>query len=488
MLSKSRIISHRQCPKRLWLQVNRPELAQVDESSKLRMEDGNRVGDLARQLHPGGQLIDTLDREQALKETAIAMVGKKRPVFEPAFLAKNVLVRVDLLLPDEEGDQFRAVEVKSSTSVKSYHREDLAIQTWVMRQAGLALSKVAVAHIDTKFVYPGNLDYNGLLDEVELTSEVEKMLPEVAKWVQEANATLEKETAPDIAPGTQCTDPFPCPFMEHCQPVTENATEFPVEILPRGAIEATHLRAAGYKDLREVPSSLITNELHAKVHRVTVSGKAELDPEAKQILDALPWPRYYLDFETVAVPIPLYAGTRPYEAIPFQWSCHIEQEDGSMTHAEYLAEDGNDPRREFADSLIEVLGEIGTIIVYNQSFEKNKILALARLIPDLSDQLEGITKRLFDLLPVARNHYYHADMRGKWSIKSILPTIAPDLAYANLQVGHGMAAQDSFREMNDPQTTAEKRQMLRSALLEYCKLDTLAMVMVVKAFSAMGNR
>lgn len=242
MLSKSRIISHRQCPKRLWLQVNRPELAQVDESSKLRMEDGNRVGDLARQLHPGGQLIDTLDREQALKETAIALKDKKRPIFEPAFLAHNVLVRVDLLLPDEEGDQFRAVEVKSSTSVKSYHREDLAIQTWVMRQAGLALSKVAVAHIDTKFVYPGNLDYNGLLDEVELTSEVEKMLPEVAKWVQEANATLEKETAPDIAPGTQCTDPFPCPFMEHCQPVTENATEFPVEILPRGAIEATLLR------------------------------------------------------------------------------------------------------------------------------------------------------------------------------------------------------------------------------------------------------
>ncbi|NDY84448.1 DUF2779 domain-containing protein [Orrella sp. NBD-18] len=480
MLTKSLIISHRQCPKRMWLQVNQPELAVIDPSARSRMEDGNHVGDIARQLHPDGVLISTLNRKQALTETAAVLSGTRRSVFEPAFMADDVLVRVDLLLPD--GDHYRAVEVKSSTSVKPYHLDDLTVQTWVMRKSGLPLSRVSLAHINTQFVYPGHQDYQGLFHEVDLTAKVEEKIPEVADWVQAAKATLALDEVPQVVSGPQCSDPFACPFASHCKPVEQEVTEYPVEILPRGAKEAIELRKANYRDLREVPTGILKNEVHVRVHRATVNGQAELDRQASEILNALPWPRYYLDFETVATAIPLFAGVRPFEAIPFQWSCHIEQEDGTLSHNEFLAPDGEDPRRAFAETLINNLGQSGPIIVFNQSFEKGRILYLAELFPDLMPELKKVADRLFDLLVVAREHYYHPDMRGSWSIKSILPTIAPALTYSNLDVGHGMDAQDSYRKMIRPDTSQADRESLRHALLEYCQLDTYAMVVVANAF------
>jgi hypothetical protein len=463
------------------LQVHKPELAEVDPAAEARFRDGNKVGDVARQLYPGGDFIDTLNRKEALARTASALESGHKPIFEAAFLHNDVLVRADLLVPEASG--YRLVEVKSSTSVKDYHLEDITVQTWVMQQAGLAPSRCMVAHIDNSFVYPGNSKYQGLLKEESVDLEVRDMIAEVPDWIAAAQSTLERSEEPGVVPGEQCSHPFPCDFANYCSP-PETDVAFPVEILPYGKKMVEQLRAEGYRDLRDVPEEKLSNPKHIRVHRVTKSGQAELDQEAIDAVRELPYPRYYLDFETIAFSVPVWAGTGPYKQLPFQWSCHIENSDGVLTHKEFLDISGGDPRRAFAETLIEAIGTSGPIVVYNAPFEGSRMKELAEAFPDLAAQLLAGVNRLFDLLPLARNHYYHPAMKGSWSIKAVLPTIAPELDYSNLTVSHGGMAQDAYLDLIGHEMSAGDKEGLRKALLAYCEQDTLAMIRVISRWKA----
>ena len=479
-LSKSKIIAHRQCPKRLWLQINRPELIQISAATQVRFDEGNKVGDIARQNHPGGVFIETLNRVEAIAQTKEAL-SKHQTIFEAAFFEENVMIRADLLFPEKEG--YRLVEVKSSTGVKSYHVDDVTVQSWVMQKAGYSPQSMALAYINNQFVYQGDGNYEGLFAEADLSEQVKPNIAQVQSWVDAANKTLALPVEPMIAPGEQCTDPFTCDFIEYCSP-PEEGVEYPVEILPYGKAMAAQLRADGFKDLRDVPADLLSNPKHLKVHAITCSGEAVLDPEASNQINALPYPRYYLDFETIGFAVPIWAGTRPYMQLPFQWSCHIEQADGVITHQEFLDLSGNDPREKFAQTLIKAVSTHGPVIVYNAGFEGARIKELAAAFPHLSSELLTIPERFFDLLPLARNHYYHPDMKGSWSIKDVLPTIAPELNYANLEVSDGAMAQEAYKEAIHPQTSPERKEKVQEAMLKYCEQDTIAMVKIVHAWSA----
>ena len=477
-LSKSKIIAHRQCPKRLWLQINRPELIQISAATQVRFDEGNKVGDIARQNHQGGVFIETLDRIEAIALTKEA-TAKHETIFEGAFFEEDVMIRADLLFPEKEG--YRLVEVKSSTGVKSYHVDDVTVQSWVMEKAGCTPMSMALAYINNQFVYQGDGNYEGLFAEADLSSQVKPNMPQVQSWVDAAKKTLASPVEPAIAPGEQCTNPFTCDFVNHCSP-PEEGVEYPVEILPYGKAIAAELRSDGYKDLRDVPAERLSNPKHLKVHAVTLSGQAILEIEAINQIQALPYPRYYLDFETIGFAVPIWAGTRPYMQLPFQWSCHIDKSDGSITHQEFLDLSGNDPREMFAKTLIEAVSTHGPVIVYNAGFEGARIKELAAAFPHLSSELLTIPERFFDLLPLARNHYYHPDMKGSWSIKEVLPTIAPELDYANLEVSDGAMAQEAYKEAIHGQTTPERKEEVRNAMLKYCQQDTIAMLKIVQSW------
>ena len=482
-LSKSRLLLHRQCPKRLWLKVHRPDLEEVKDSNQARFATGTYVGELAQQLYPDGVLIDGNDLGQAVIDTKAILAGKKRTIFEATFQADGLLIRADLLLPSQEG--YRMVEVKSSTSVKDYYLTDAAIQSWVAQQAELSLTSVEIAHIDNSFVYAGGGDYQGLFYYADVSEQISGMKDEVPDWINAARETLSGDE-PCITTGNQCNEPFACPFIGYCSPAIESTDGYPPEVLPYGKALAATLRAEGYADLREVPEERIEDWKHQRVWRATKSGQAELNPEAGRIIAALPYPRYYIDFETINPAVPVWAGTRPYMQVPFQWSCHIETAKGVMTHCAYLADGQSDPRRPFAMSLVDAVGMSGPVFVYNAPFERSRMQELAEYYPDLAPALEAAIDRIVDLLPIAREHYYHPDMRGSWSIKAVLPTIAPDLAYDNLEVANGGMAQDAFTEIIHPYTLPERRQQLRDALLLYCERDTVAMVRIEHYFDSVN--
>ncbi|MGH8470339.1 MAG: DUF2779 domain-containing protein [Gammaproteobacteria bacterium] len=394
-------------------------------------------------------------------------------------------MRVDLLLPD--GEAYRLVEVKSSTAVKDYHLSDAAVQSWVTENAGVPISRTQIAHIDTSFVYSGYGDYRGLLAYADISPEVSALSPEIPAWTAAARATLSGEE-PRIAPGAQCHEPFACPFFAHCAPREKGPTGYPPEDLPRARALATELRLEGYTDLRQIPAERLTRPLHRRIRQAALTGSAELNPAGGKLLSAQPYPRRYLDFETVNFAVPIWADTRPYATqIPFQWSCHVEAAPGAVMHRAYLADGPDDPRRRLAETMLDAVGETGPIFVYNAAFERRIMRELAECFPDLAPRLRPAIGRILDLLPIARAHYYHPEMHGSWSLKAVLPTIAAELAYEDLEVADGGMAQAAFREMIHPDTSAERGSALRRALLTYCERDTVALVCLAHYFQGIAR-
>ena len=478
-LSKSKIMLGRQCEKRLWLEVHRPELIEYGPDTEQRFAVGNEVNDIARAQYPDGVLVTYDHGAMAAVEDTQRLLNEQpdTPIFEATFEAQGVLVRVDILKPCREG--YELIEVKSSASVKGHHYEDSAVQTWVLECAGIPVKAIYLCHIDKQFVYPGNGDYRGLFHYENITQKVRELSREVPQWVQHYKDMLDGGE-PEIATGPQCTDPYDCPLIDYCR---GEETEYPLRHLPYISRQRDALTAEGIADIRDIPEGRLSSATQERVRRVTITGKPELSPEAFAEIGKYDYPRYYLDFETIRFAIPIWEGTSPYKQLPFQWSCHIELANGELRHEEYLDTIGKPPMRTCAESLIEIIGEEGPIFTYG-AFEKGVLNALIARYPDLAEDLHKLKERLVDLLPIMRRTYYHPDMLGSWSLKNVLPTIAPHLDYESLgDVQDGNAAGTAYLQIINPETDAAERQRLVCDLLAYCKRDTLALVELVTYLS-----
>lgn len=475
-LSKSKITAFEQCPKKLWLATHRPELAAQDEGAEMRFAAGHAVGDEACRQCAGGVMIHAEpDLAAALAATRALMEGgHDAPIFEATFQHEGVLVRCDVLEPDGAG-RWHMAEVKSSGGPKPYHEGDLATQIWVVEGAGVSLNSAAIRHIDTSFVLEREGDYQGLFADAEMKAELTPLVIERGAVVAAARAMLAGDE-PQIDVGEHCDTPFSCEFAEYCNADLPEGPLWPVSVLPYGG--GKKWLAKGIDDLFAVDPAALTNATHAKVHQATVSGVPFHDlAGARSAMADWAFPRTWLDFETIAFALPRWIGTRPYEQVPFQFSAHVEAAGGAMTHVEFLSLDGADPRRGCAEALAALPAD-GAVIAYNAGFERGVIVKLAAAFPDLEPALMSLADRLVDLLPVTRAHWYHRDQRGSWSIKAVLPTIAPELDYAGLDVRDGSDAQAAYLEAADPATSVERRQALDIALRAYCARDTNAMVLI----------
>jgi len=477
-LSKSRLMSFRQCPRRLWLERHRPELAEEVPGQDAAFATGHEVGDVARQLYdPAGDgLFIEYDQglAAAMARTREALAGPSAaPIFEATFERDGLLVRTDVLERGDTGP--RLVEVKASTSVKPEHLVDCAIQSWVLESTPARPKSVSLAHVDNRFVYPGDGRYQGLLVEQDLTQEIAPLREQVPGWVRSARRVL-AGPEPAAAIGTRCWTPYECPFQGHCWRKVDHS----VADLPGIGQRLDQLLAEGHYDLRELPEDLVTSPDQRRVWRAAQRGTAELSLAARQELRSYGSPRFFLDFETISFAVPRWAGTRPYQQLPFQWSLHVEDARGRLAHEEFLDLSGELPARAVAESLLEATRRSGPVFMYT-AFEKTCLRTLAAFCPDLRDGLEALADRLVDLLPIAKRHYYHPAMRGSWSIKKLLPTIAPELDYAGLgTIREGGAAQQAYAEAIAPGTDAARREEIRRDLLAYCGQDTLAMVTVAR--------
>lgn len=487
-------MAFRQCPKRMWLEIHHPELREDSAATQASFSIGFQVGDIARKVYDPdacGAMID-IEAEGfgAAFERSKALMQTPQPVFEAGFSANGALAFADVMRPQEVNGRlmWHMVEVKSSTSVKNYHRDDVAVQSYVARSAGIALASVALAHIDSSWTYPGDGDYRGLLKENDLTEEAFARADEVESWIAKAAAIAEAESEPAVTTGDQCWSPFECGFYGYCTR-TDNKPECPVNWLPRitsGKIKA--LADQGIIDMRDVPDALL-NERQARVKDYTLHGTVYFDRAATaEALAAYPLPACFLDFETIQFAVPIWKGTRPYQQIPFQFSLHVLDESCELHHTPFLDLSGNDPSEAFAQALLAACDHHGPVFVYNAGFETARIRELADRFPLLSGDLLAINDRVVDLLPIAREHYYHPSQEGSWSIKKVLPAVVPELRYDALDgVQDGGMAMDAFLEGIHPGTSSEQKAEIERQLLAYCCLDTYAMVRLWQVFAGRND-
>jgi hypothetical protein len=480
VLSKSTFLRGCQCPKSLYLYKYEPKLrSAITEPQQAIFDRGTSVGELARQLFPGGTDASPESPYKYQESVVLTKELIKQGVtilYEAAFQYDGVLAAIDILV--KKNGKWRAYEVKSSTEVKDVNILDASLQYYVITKAGVKLSDISIVHLNNEYVRKGRLKLNQLFTEESVYDEVRENQPFVAEKIDELKRVIKMKSVPDIGIGPHCMDPYGCDFMEHCWSHVPEPSVFDIANLRMN--KKFELYGQGIVTFKQVERQGVLNERQQQQVTFHLKKKSHIDKAGlKEFLKSLAYPLSFLDFETFGPAVPLYDWSRPYQQIPFQYSLHcLAKKNASLQHHEFLAEPNGDPRIPFMENLLAQLTSAGDILTYNQSFEISRLNELAEVFPKYAKHLHRVTARIKDLMAPFRDRlYYTHTMQGSYSIKAVLPALVPDLSYDSLAIGNGNDASLAFERMVlDP---AGDHVALRKALLEYCGLDTLGMVKVL---------
>lgn len=523
-LSKSRYTAFRQCPKNLWMKINKPEDAKEEPIPESRIKAGIEVGNLAKTYFGAyheatkHKSNGSLDIAAMLKETQRLMSDPKvETICEAAFEADGSYCAVDLLHREKDG--WAIYEVKSSTA-KDYESDididdeedtkkkknekpdenytwDISYQKYVLEQCGVPLSGTYLMQLDKYYIFDGELDIKKLFNIYDMAKLVALEAPKVPYYIAKAKETLAKTSEPEDDLSNGCNKPYVCPFKDYClkQHAIPTPSVFDLYKLQwRTAVKLFYKRnKLTYDQLLQDPDYIKYNrrtktgpirdiQMESTLRNVDIIDK----PKIHEFLAGLKYPIYQLDFETIQPAIPEYLGTHPYQQVPTQYSLHIQPSPfGDCEHREFLAASRSEnPMREVAEQLCKDIPMDVTVMVFNDNFEKSRLKEMAKAFSDLHDHLMAIHDHIVDLLvPFRDGAYYRPAMGGSFSIKKVLPALFPNdptLDYHNLpgQVHNGGEAMEIFPKMRDMEHDEEEQ--VRKDLQQYCELDTWSMVVILK--------
>lgn len=480
MLSKSSFIKGIQCEKQLYLYKHFYKLRDpISEEQQAIFTRGTNVGKLAHDLFPGGvdfSPANPFQYEKAAKLTQEKIQSGVNIFYEPSFIYDELLVAVDILV--KQKNKCYIYEVKSSTSVSDTYIMDAAVQYYVLRNSGLEIKDVSIIYMNNQYVRQGELDIHQLFtieSVLDLIEELQDMIPE---RISAFKKLLKTKSIPDIKIGPQCNDPYPCSFLGYCWKDIPEYSVFNISGLKSD--KKFELFNSGIVHIENIPDDFKLSDnqrLQVDVHKnkETVIDRAGL----KEFMDSVDYPLYFMDFETFMPAVPLYDNSRPYQQIPFQYALYYQKNKKSeLEFFEFLGRPEADARVPFVESLLNNTKRKGDIIVYNKSFEITRLKEIARDFPDYADDIEERIDRIKDLmLPFQKKYYYKPEMMGSYSIKNVLPALVPELSYDGMTVADGgmaMIAYESLLYETDP----DKINAIRKNLLEYCRMDTYAMVRI----------
>jgi hypothetical protein len=451
------------------------------EEQKRWSNIGKKVGKLAQEIYPGGVEVGTSsfeNHQEAISYTARLIEEGTEIIYEAGFQFDEVLVFNDILVKGSDG--WIIYEVKSSASMKREYILDIAIQYYVVTNAGLPIEDIFLVHINREYVRSGYIDVGALFSFQSVLEPVLAIQDKVKDIVPELKRVLQLDDVPTMDIGKHCHDPADCDFTDHCW-----------EHIPQDAIlrhkrwtttKQFELYESDVLTLDQIPNGYTLSNKQQRQVNCYKSGSTYISHRSIQnFLDDIRYPLHFLDFETYAPTIPLYDNSRPYQKFPFQYSLHIQKsEQSELEHFEFLGSPQRDPREQFVNRLLGDVGEEGSVIVYNKSFEIGVLNSLIELFPEYEEQLQGIIDRVIDLMvPFQKMHYYAPALRGSYSIKEVLPALIPELDYGDLDVSEGTSAMMTFEQLVD-ETDENVINKKRIDLLEYCKRDTLALVRILE--------
>ncbi len=487
LLTKSCYVIGTRCSKALFLQKKSPELSKIESSQDRKTKrEGAEVGAFARLQFPDGVLIETLDIDQALEETRQAIDNGALILFEAAFMAQGVLIRADILTRISIDSPWQLYEVKATTyrsvdaSSKNEYCRDLAIQTWVLQQCKIDLNEIFLMHLNHECVFP---EMHNLFKVIDYTPEVKPILENINDDIQRLQNVLLSKQHPNIAIGQHCEKPRECQFSAFCW---KDLPTYSVFNIPR-ALNKWKLLEENRFSAAQLVETDFNSEKQKRALRCYQTNEPFYDlQKAHAILETWTYPLSYFDLEAVSYPIPRYNNSRPYQDLPFQFSCHIQRSpESELEHHEFLFDTNADPRETFINKMLKVLPPSGSIVVYHQTYEMTKLKELANDFPQYADSIRFLLPRIVDLKKVIEECIYHPEFLGSYSIKKVAPVLlGQDVSYDHLAISDGLEAVCKFQELVQLPQMDPAHAIIRKDLLEYCRQDTLLMVQLHKWLSA----
>ncbi len=467
------------CAKALFFSNFQPELAREESHLDHKVKtEGTLVGEYARTYFPEGELIETIKISDALERTREAIDRGALTIFEAAFEAGGVVIRSDILTRPFVDSPWCLYEVKATTYYKKNEYEkmeywnDVAVQVWVLKQAGIDLNGAFLMHLNRECVYP---DLSNLFVSEDYTEEIKPILETMDDDVAKLLQILGDQVKSVVSIGPQCEKPRVCSFKEHCW---SHLPKYSVFRIPN-CRKKWNLYNDGRCDVDDLNERDFGSPPQARALKCYQEERQFLDKErVRQLLSLWTFPISYFDLEAVSYPIPRYAKTRPYQDLPFQFSLHIQHEPGgNLEHLEFLYDDADDPREAFIQNMLEALPRDGVIVVYHQTYELTKLKELKRDFPAYGDRLDDIIRRVVDLKKVIEETVFDPEFLGSFSIKRVAPVLlGAQASYKGLAVSDGIEAMLSFQKFLEFDQGHPEREKIRSELLEYCKQDTVLMV------------
>jgi len=486
ILSKSTFLRGLQCAKSLYLYKNFIQLRDAPSAEQQSIFNrGSNVGVFAQQLFPGGTDATPAKRSDnpaAVERTQELIAAGVEVIYEAAFQFEQVLAILDILV--KKDGRWYAYEVKSSTKISQTYLLDASLQYWVISNSGLPLEDISLITINNQYVRQGDVDPHGLFTFRSVKKEALSNQAMIAEKIAQSKLVAADARMPEMKIGEHCFSPYNCDFMNTCWKHVPANSVF--EITGISKADQFALYDAGYRTIPEIPKENVLNK-NANIHINAVkTGQPLIDkPALKLFLQKISYPVYFMDFETFMPAIPIYNGTRPYQHLPFQFSLHVKTSaEAKPQHIEFLAEQGVDPRKAFIENLLKHTEGEGTILVFDALMERNVLNGLKKDFPQHGAAIDERLSRIVDLMqPFQEKSFYHPAMKNSFSIKNLLPAIVPELSYSSLKISSGSIAMIAFEKLQR-ETDMFKILEVREQLLEYCKMDTLAMVKVFEVLES----
>jgi len=480
MLSKSQFLKYIQCYKYLWLYKFRRDLLpeETDESLQRIFDEGYEVEDYARKLFPKGVKAEGL-YETAKKNTDKLIKDGNKVIFQATAMANSLYAMADIFV--KNGDKWDIYEVKSSTQVKDIHVIDLSFQKTCFESAGYKIGKTHLVVINTSYVRKGKIDPKKLLKIEDISFDVRNLISETKLNIESALKLIKSPKEPQIRILKQCNSPYECPFIDYCW---KDVPDHSIYSIACGLSEKklNELLDLGILEIKDIPEDFLTRERALMHQHVIKHNKVHIEPDKiKEDLGNLKYPLYFLDYETFSPAIPLFDGYKPYQRIVFQFSLHVqESKDSKLKHYEFLAKDFKDPVEDLLKVLKKAITKKGTSIAWNAMFEKGCNSEMAERAPHYASFLKSINDSMYDPMLIFRKGYYvHKNFHGSASIKKVLPVLVPKLSYKNLNIQEGGTASDSWKTLIDPEIAKKEKDKLYRDMLDYCGMDTMAMVEIL---------
>ena len=478
-LTKTDYIQYINCPESLWLLKNRPSEFTKGEFSlflEKLIKEGYEVEEYAKLLFPIGLDLPENSTPQYTKQQLNA---KHKVLFQPSFLnQKGVFARIDVLEKLSD-NTYHIYEIKSASSVKKETLQDACFQKYVLQECGYTVSKVSIIHLNKDYRKQGVIQPKELLEIVDITEQINQMYSSIVNEINAASNFINKESINE----NECSSRYKT-RTNHCDSFNyfnKDVPEYSIyEIARISAKKIKQLVDDNHLGILDIPLDF---ELSTIQQAQVESVRKELVLINKSIieknLNSLQFPLHFIDYETFPTAIPKIDNMGPHNHLVFQVSIHTMQEDGELTHFEWLGDKLEQPIA-MLKQMQDFTGLTGTFISWNAPFEISRNKDMLVWIPQFSNFLNYMNMHMFDLMTLFKTDYVDYRFHGSTSIKKVLPVLCPQFSYSDLQVQDGTMALDIWgRMVSDPDFRGD-RDTTRKNLLAYCKLDTLAMVEIYK--------